>query len=269
MALSVVPFVALGAAGAMAAAPDRQTQAEVIGDYAAAATAAAMSAPLVACVDVAITKNTAGTERMWPSFFQEVSALARQPLAALRRPTVGWLFMLYVGTYGAANSVRTVTEARKVDSTVPVLAASTVANGSISIAKDRAFARMFGAIQPTTMPGMTYSVWLARDVLSVSFFFTVPPVLSEALSECGASRATADGVAYFTSPLVAQLFCTPLHLLGLDLYNRRGASPRERGHLLRKELAVTVAARCARMIPAFSLGGVVNRSLRVRLHDST
>ena len=61
-----------------------------------------------------------------------------------------------------------------------------------------------------------------------------------------------------------QVLTTPLHLLGLDLYNRDRASSQDRMSFIRKEYVATAIFRMARALPAFGIGGVVNKQLRVQ-----
>lgn len=65
------------------------------------------------------------------------------------------------------------------------------------------------------------------------------------------------------APAAIQLFSTPLHLLGLDLYNRpRGA---ERAKKVARDWLKSSAARMGRIVPAFGVGGVVNSRVRREL----
>ena len=50
-------------------------------------------------------------------------------------------------------------------------------------------------------------------------------------------------------PTTPQFLCTPLHLLGLDLYNRNHASWAERGAFLGAQVPTTIVARSIRMLP--------------------
>ena len=70
-------------------------------------------------------------------------------------------------------------------------------------------------------------------------------------------------VAQFVAPASVQLLSTPLHLLGLDLYNRgQTLSWRDRWAMVRKNWALSAIARICRIVPAFGVGGVVNSKLR-------
>jgi hypothetical protein len=73
---------------------------------------------------------------------------------------------------------------------LPVLAASTVVNSSAAMAKDRAFARLFGAGPARSLPAASYALWVSRDVLSTAAIFSLPPMLAVVMqvrptSPCG------------------------------------------------------------------------------------
>ena len=61
---------------------------------------------------------------------------------------------------------------------------------------------------------------------------------------------------------MVQFVATPIHLLGLDLYNRTGISFKERLRHLGKIYTNSVALRMLRFLPAYGIGGVVNIELR-------
>lgn len=82
----------------------------------------------------------------------------------------------------------------------------------------------------------------------------------------GVSRyVSSASAAQFITPAAVQLVSTPLHLLGLDLYNRPGASSGERSAKVLRDWAKSAAARICRIVPAFGVGGVVNMKVRKRL----
>jgi len=98
--------------------------------------------------------------------------------------------------------------------------------------------------------------------------FNLPPriapllPLSRSFEEKAMSRAS---VAQFLAPAALQLFSTPLHLLGLDLYNRpmgEGVSSRGRAAKVWRDWGKSVVARVCRIVPAFGLGGVINMKIR-------
>ncbi len=62
--------------------------------------------------------------------------------------------------------------------------------------------------------------------------------------------------------MIVQFVATPIHLLGLDLYNRTGVSMKDRLSHLGKIYINSVALRMLRFLPAYGIGGVVNIELR-------
>jgi len=75
----------------------------------------------------------------------------------------------------------------------------------------------------------------------------------------------AASVAQFLAPAGVQIFSTPLHLLGLDLYNREGVKWQERAQRVARDWVKGSLARMGRIIPAFGVGGVVNTKVRREL----
>ena len=73
-------------------------------------------------------------------------------------------------------------------------------------------------------------------------------------------------VAIYNSPVISQIFTTPLHLVGLSMYNHPEGGLGKHLETLRTTYPPTVVLRMLRIIPAFSVGGVVNRSLRSEMH---
>jgi len=81
---------------------------------------------------------------------------------------------------------------------------------------------------------------------------------------------SAASAAQFVTPAAVQIFSTPLHLLGLDLYNRPGAGWRGadgRTSRVVRDWAKSALARMGRIIPAFGVGGVVNTKVRRNLME--
>lgn len=76
---------------------------------------------------------------------------------------------------------------------------------------------------------------------------------------------SAASVAQFVTPAAVQIFSTPLHLLGLDLYNRPGVKvggADGRAARVVRDWGKAAFARMGRIIPAFGVGGVVNAKVR-------
>ena len=230
-------------------------------------------------------ENASGRNTLAGSIKSSFKALLLRPHSVLSKPTA-LIFLLYGGTYFTANTLDTASstihdrKASHVTAGGPKFAASTAANVGLCIYKDQVFVRMFGppGSVPRPVPPVSYALFALRDCLTIFASFNVPPLLAPRIDE----RLTADlrrhlsgaTCAQFLAPAAVQLASTPLHLLGLDMYNRPrdGTSPptwRERWELVRRAWAPSAVARICRIVPAFGVGGVVNtkvrRSLRERL----
>ncbi len=83
----------------------------------------------------------------------------------------------------------------------------------------------------------------------------------------GTSERTSRNVAQLITPLLVQVFVTPLHLLGLDLYNREGLKLRERLSYLKTLYPNALAMRMIRFLPAYGIGGVINTEMRQSLRE--
>lgn len=126
---------------------------------------------------------------------------------------------------------------------------------------------MFGTVSPRPIPPITYALFAARDSLTIFASFNLPPVLAPRipLSEAAEQYVSRATVAQFLIPAGMQVFSTPLHLLGLDLYNRNGGTTaRERWVKVKADWGKSAVARMCRIVPAFGVGGVVNTGVRRR-----
>lgn len=186
--------------------------------------------------------------------------------------------MLYGGTYFTANSVDTATATVKnkpatlITSGTMKFAASSTANVGLCLFKDQAFARLFGpGGPPRPVPFPSYVLFTLRDCMTIFASFNVPPLLGPVISRSMSAEiqksVSGQTVAQFLAPASVQLLSTPMHLLGLDLYNRggKGVAWADRWALIRKNWAVSAMARIGRIVPAFGVGGVVNAKVRKNL----
>ena len=74
----------------------------------------------------------------------------------------------------------------------------------------------------------------------------------------------AANAAQLLCPAVIQLVSCPLHLLGLDYYNRPNVSLASRMKFIYNIYFKTTLTRIARIGPAFGIGGIGNRMVRDR-----
>jgi len=132
------------------------------------------------------------------------------------------VFAVYGSTYLAKNSAEIVSGHYGVNSFWPVFISSTLVNSFAGIMKDRFLATLFGKGSATQFPISSYITFGLRDCVIVGASFNGPRLISPILEkECGMSQSMAKIVAQIACPAAAQIVGTPLHLLGLDFYNRQ------------------------------------------------
>lgn len=97
--------------------------------------------------------------------------------------------------------------------------------------------------------------------------FNLPPLVAPMLSKEVEKVMGRASLAQILAPAAVQVITTPLHLWGLDLYNRPGASLGDRARQVGKNWVGSTAARMGRIVPAFGFGGVVNAKVRRKLME--
>lgn len=221
-------------------------------------------------------ENASARRSLAESLKSSFLTLLRTPHRIVFSKPFGLILAVYGGTYLTANTLDTATStvraqpATHVTSGTAKFAASSAANIGIGIYKDQVFVRLFGppglAPRPVTLP--SYALFAARDCLTIFASFNVPPllgpVLSRRLGDDVQRYVSGQAMAQFAAPAMLQLASTPLHLWGLDVYNRPGVAGgwRERWAAVSKNWAASTAARVCRIVPAFGVGGVVNYKVR-------
>jgi hypothetical protein len=126
---------------------------------------------------------------------------------------------------------------------------------------------MFGLRPPSNLPKLSYALFGMRDSLTIAASFTLPPYVAFELQARGYSKEVALNMAQLSCPVAIQFLSTPLHLAGLDLYNNPQHSSKERWGLVKREYLKSAFARMGRILPAFGIGGVLNRKLRGGLNE--
>jgi hypothetical protein len=230
-------------------------------------------------------ENASGASTIARSLRSSLRALLLRPHTIVFARPFAYIAMVYGGTYLTANTLDTCVAttrdrpASHVTSGTAKFAASSAANVGLCIYKDQAFVRMFGppGVAPRAVPFAAYALFTMRDCMTIFASFNVPPLLGSwvdsRLGEDLKKRLSGATVAQFAAPALMQTMTTPLHLWGLDLYNRPSVAgkvgavitARDRWLAVRRNWAVSVAARVCRIVPAFGVGGVVNTKLRKRL----
>ena len=236
-------------------------------DATCAAAAATLVAPLITMVDQCVMENASGKRRMAASLRASLHGLLRRPRRFLAARPFRLIALLYAGTYLSANAIdsahATLRRAPAAATTAgpAKFLATTAANLSLCLYKDAQFTRMFATGPPRPLPPATYALFALRDALTIFASFNLPPLLAPLLP------TASPTAAQFLAPAAIQLLSTPLHLLGLDLYNRPApaVSLAARLRKVRVDWLPSSLARMCRIVPAFGLGGVVNARLRANL----
>ncbi|GJC78482.1 putative membrane protein [Colletotrichum liriopes] len=253
-------------------------------DLFSAACAGTLVAPLVSIIDRSIMENASGRRGLGDCVRSCLKELFLRPHHVVFSKPFALIFALYGGTYLTANTLDTASStvhnrpASEVTAGTAKFAASSAANIGICMYKDQVFARMFGppGVSPRPVPALTYALFTLRDCMTIFASFNVPPRLGPWLNgrmgEELANKVSGLTVVQFAAPAMVQLASTPLHLLGLDVYNRPNAAATpvswaDRWRSVAKNWGISTMARICRIIPAYGVGGVVNRKVRLSLMD--
>ncbi|RVX68576.1 hypothetical protein B0A52_07003 [Exophiala mesophila] len=252
----------------------------LVADIISAVSASALIAPIISVIDRSIVEKAATGESFSSCLGRALRPALTRPHAFLTSRPFLLILSLYSGTYATANTVDTAV------STVSAKPASTVTSGttkflatssvnmSLCVYKDSQFARMFGgggvASSPAAaaIPKISYALFALRDSLTIFASFNLPPMIAPQLSNLPpaitnhfskliGSESKRANTAQFLAPAAVQFISTPIHLHGLDLYNRQG-------RLGFHERATRVLRDWG---PAFGVGGVVNSNVRRNLME--
>jgi hypothetical protein len=197
------------------------------------------------------------------------------------------IWTLYAATYVTANTVETTARhlINKADQLFvqAVTFLSTIAvNVPLGIWKDVQFVQLFGRpstpvatqvegakrpppVQSGRFPRTVASTFLIRDAITIFGAVNLPPIISSFLpEETFANPMLKIATIQLLVPAFSQIFATPIHLLGIDMYSHPNSAARI--SRIRHNLKATTVVRCARIIPAFGVGLIANTGLRNHFH---
>ncbi|ORY00693.1 hypothetical protein K493DRAFT_312720 [Basidiobolus meristosporus CBS 931.73] len=237
----------------------------LITDVSAALVSSAFVAPLVAIIDRSVVSNASGRQTLGEGLRQGLKDLFTAPHKFVRQPAFMIMFAVYSGTYITANTTESLCNHFDRPWQLPKFITSSIANIGLSLLRDKLLTQWFGNSKPKPLPPLSYGCFVARDCLTIAASFNLPPMLAPMLEQrINLKRDQCEMLAQLVTPVGVQLLSTPLHLTGLDLYNRPDATTSQRAAFLKKECPATTAIRMVRILPAFSLGGVANKWMRMR-----
>jgi hypothetical protein len=192
--------------------------------------------------------------------------MAAAPVKFVKSPQFLYIWLIYGATYATANATQTFCDKKKQDVAIPKLVSTFVVNTSTCIAKDRAFAKLFGnSAKPLPVPPLAYGTWLCRDIFSMAVFFTLPPIVGRELGKATGNDRLGAYTAQFALPLGFQTIFTPIHLLGYDIVNNPNNTVAQRITFLKKDYWKNVGMRCVRQAPPWCFGVIANNELRTSL----
>jgi hypothetical protein len=256
-------------AGSLAASDEPPLPLLLSIDALSAATSSALLAPIVTVIDKSIILTAAGSTTLGSALRANAARLATKPVAFLATPEYAWIWGVYVSTYLAANTIDTICKLAHRPPALPKFIGTSATNIVACVSKDAAFARMFGSKAATAVPLTSLALFSVRDAATVFASFVFPPQLATTLTNCGLQPTASLNVAQLVCPIGVQALTSPVHLLGLDLYNRGRHEVLAQGKgRLRASFTNYVpvtGARMFRVLPAFGIGGIGNRVLRSRL----
>lgn len=237
-----------------------------------AVVAAGSATPFIMTVDKAVTLAAAGQMTLGKAVMNGLQDILLRPHRVLMGPAIWLVAGVYGATYTAANLIDVVAERKQATPTqhnTAKLFGTTAVNMSASLVKDVAFAKMFGKAEAAAVkravPFSTYGIFLGRDVFTIGAGFIVPPVLARGMvSTFDMEPTRADKVAQLVSPMGMQLICTPMHLLGLNMYNEPGIPMSQRAASVWRTCPESTGIRMLRFLFAYGFGGIVNKELTAR-----
>ncbi|OJJ46486.1 hypothetical protein ASPZODRAFT_151999 [Penicilliopsis zonata CBS 506.65] len=267
-------------------------------DLASATAAGALTCPIITIIDRAIIEKAAKGFPIRTTITSCLRSMLARPAGFFCSTPFILIYTLYTSTYLTANVIDTLTAtvrdkpfATVTPSLVKFLATTTV-NMGICVYKDARFAKIFGAppSTPSTtattagvgataatttaaaaaavkkIPKSSYTLFCLRDSVTIFASFNVPSLIAPSIPDFLATTPSAKmAVAQFSCPAMMQFISTPMHLLGLDLYNRQpagGLGWRERAARIQRDYVPSSFARMGKIVPAYGVGGVANVRFR-------
>ncbi|PLN76947.1 hypothetical protein BDW42DRAFT_177724 [Aspergillus taichungensis] len=272
-------------------------------DVTSAAIAGALTCPVITVIDRAIIEKAAKGVSIRQTITSNFASILRRPGSFFLSTPFLLIYTLYTSTYLTANVMDTVSSTlrnKPFSAVFPDTAkflTTTIVNMSICVYKDARFARLFGA-SPTPaasssaplprssppaschpagtatqhVPRVSYGLFCLRDSITIFASFNIPPLIAPSIPDAvAATPGMKAAVAQFACPALMQFASTPMHLLGLDLYNRQppgGLGWRERASRIRRDYVVSCFARMGKIVPAYGVGGVANVRLRAVMMET-
>ncbi|KAJ5807013.1 hypothetical protein N7474_010605 [Penicillium riverlandense] len=215
------------------------------------------------------TANASETilEKLYPKIDHAIAGMTSFASTFLVNSSVGiWKDVKFAQLFGHKNTTTTTPPTTTPPSTTPTSNTQAATETSSQPQPKPKTARSIGR---TRIPLATYSAFLIRDGLTIFGSFSLPAMVSASIPDSVASQEYLKIlIAQLAIPASIQLISTPIHLLGLDLYNRPQVRPaKDRVSRVSRDWISASLLRMCRIIPAFGIGGFVNTEGRLYLHE--
>ncbi|KAJ5400530.1 hypothetical protein N7465_011019 [Penicillium sp. CMV-2018d] len=217
------------------------------------------------------TANASETilSKWYPKIDHAIAGMTTFASTFIVNSSVGiWKDVKFAQLFGHSNTSVPATNNTTPPSPTPT-PTSTSASSSTSTSNTTSPPKTARSIGRTRIPVATYSAFLVRDALTIFGSFSLPAMVSASIPDSIASQEYLKIlIAQLAIPASIQLISTPIHLLGLDLYNRPQVMPtKDRISRVSRDWIGASLLRMCRIIPAFGIGGFVNTEGRLYLHD--
>ena len=127
--------------------------------------------------------------------------------------------------------------------------------------KDARLAELLGKGAAAPMPLAGYLLFVLRDILANTGGFTLPAFVEPLLA---GKVKDAKTTAQLLVPAAINLVSSPVHLLGLSLYNNPSFGPLEHVAGVAAVYVSVTVSRVMKGFCAYGLGGVSNTALRAK-----
>ena len=213
------------------------------------------------------------------SFKKHIKNIIDRPRCFVISRPARLVFALYLGTFTAANAACTLSASSTSDPPTTRTAATLAAlfvNVPIGIYKDTVFSQLFGcAVMPRAVsdssapilprtPPSTFVAFLVRDAVTIYTSFALPGLISAYVPDAIFSGSQSKAaLAQVIVPALGQVLNTPIHIVGLEVYNKQSlAKGSEIVSVIRRDFITSAITRMCRIIPAFGLGTLTNNEIR-------
>ena len=125
----------------------------------------------------AITKSASG-ESLWGALGRRIGSIVLKPVEFFSSVAFVWMWIVYSATYVATNSLKTIEAETGIQLGFAATFMVAVVNMSCGIAKDAAYAKMFGSKdakdegKSSGTPTPAFIIWFLRDLLAFTFILT-------------------------------------------------------------------------------------------------